>query len=201
MTSKTFSYIRVSSKDQNEQRQIDTMLALGVQERDLFIDKLSGKDTNRPKYQALKQVVRTGDTIIIDSITRLSRNMEDIKAEYQYYVTNGISLQFVKEPMLNTKSHDDIMQKAISDIILTLLSAFAEKERNDIKQRQAEGIKSAKNKGVKFGRPSLDLPANWNEEYSNWKEKKQTAVQFATNVEMTKPTLYRKIKEYELQQG
>lgn len=197
MNTKKFAYIRVSSQQQNEGRQVETMLEKGINEREIFIDKASGKDTNRPQYQALKGIARTGDTIIFDSISRMSRSYEDIKNEYAYFASEGINLEFINEPMLNTKDTTDVMQRAISDIILTLLSAFAEKERTDIKQRQKEGIALAKKEGVQFGRPTIDLPVNWKVEYDKWKEGNQTAVQFGKNAGLSKATLYRKIKEYE----
>lgn len=197
MTSKTFAYIRVSSKEQNEGRQLETMKARGIHERDIFIDKQSGKDTNRPQYQALKQVVRKGDTIIFDSITRLSRSYDDIKDEYTYFINEGIKLEFINEPMLNSRNDNDTMQKAISDIILTMLALFAETERNDLKERQRQGIALAQKEGVQFGRPKVELPSNWESEYNKWKKGNQTAVQFGINVKLSKATLYRRINEYE----
>ncbi|GGM34474.1 resolvase [Paraliobacillus quinghaiensis] len=209
-TGKTFAYIRVSSKEQNEARQVNTMQDLGVHERDIFTDKLSGKNTDRPQYQALKAVLREGDTVIFDSITRMSRNMNDIKAEYKYFIDNGISLQFVHEPMLNTHAtagvtkNEDVLQRAISDIILTLLSAFAEKERTDIRERQAEGIAAAKRKGKRLGHPTLTyytLTLNqkelFNEQYKRWKGGKQTATRTMDNVGMKKTTFYKVVSEYE----
>ena len=158
MTTKTFAYVRVSSKEQNINRQLDIMRSLGIDERDMFIDKASGKDTNREQYQALKSIVREGDTVVFDSITRLSRNMNDIKKEYEWFTTNKINLQFVKEPMLNTTNDKtDVMKQAINDIILTLLGAFAQQERENIKQRQKEGIESAKARGKHLGRPKATL--------------------------------------------
>lgn len=137
-----FAYIRVSSKDQNEARQVDTMVAQGVPEANVYIDKASGKDTDRAQYQTLKGKLRAGDTIVFDSISRMSRSMDDTKREYEWYISKGIALEFAKEPMLNTTgtAQDDVLQRAIGDIILTILSAFAEKERDDIRVRQAEGI-------------------------------------------------------------
>lgn len=151
---KKYSYIRVSSIDQNESRQVESMKALGIDKENMFIDKLSGKNTDRPQYQELKELVQEGDTIVFDSITRLSRNYEDIKDEYQYYLKKGIFLEFIKEPVLNTPKEkvDDIVQIALADVILTLLAAFAQKEREDIKLRQAEGIALAKAKGKFKGR-------------------------------------------------
>lgn len=149
-----YSYVRVSSIDQNESRQIASMKKLGVEVENVFIDKMSGKNTDRPEYQALKEKVVEGDTIIFDSITRLSRNYYDIKDEYQYYLKLGVFLEFIKEPMLNTPKEkiNDIVQVALADIILSLLSAFAQKEREDIKIRQTEGIAIAKAEGKFKGR-------------------------------------------------
>jgi DNA invertase Pin-like site-specific DNA recombinase len=151
---KKYCYIRVSSIDQNESRQVESMKALGISKKDMFIDKLSGKNTDRPKYQELKKQVVEGDTIVFDSITRLSRSYEDIKEEYQYYLKNGTFLEFIKEPILNTPKEkvDDIVQVALADVILSLLAAFSQKEREDIKLRQAEGIALAKAKGKFKGR-------------------------------------------------
>lgn len=198
MTNKTFAYIRVSSKEQNEARQVETMKKEGIDERDMYIDKVSGKDFDRPKYQLLKQLVRNGDTVVFDSITRMGRNMDETLKEYEWFEENGILLRFVKEPMINTNDEkDDLMKQAMKRIILTLLTAFAEKEREEIKTRQAEGIAVAMQKGVKFGRPAIDVPDNWNELYEQWKAKEITAVKFMTEVSMTKATFYRKVKEYE----
>lgn len=200
MSNKVFGYVRVSSKEQNEARQIETMKAEGIGERDLFIDKASGKDFDRPQYQLLKQMVREGDTVVFDSITRMGRNMNDTMKEYEWFVENGVQLRFVKEPMIDTAgAENDVMKQAIQKIILTLLTAFAEKEREEIKTRQAEGIAVAKQQGVKFGRPVIDLPDDWSNLYTKWKAKEITAVQFMDKVSMTKATFYRKVKEYEEQ--
>lgn len=149
-----FAYVRVSSIDQNEARQVEKMKLQDVSKEKVFIDKMSGKNTDRPSYQQLKELVQEGDTIIFDSITRLSRNYYDIKEEYQYYLKKGVFLEFIEEPVLNTPKQkvDDIVQVALADVILTLLAAFAQKEREDIKIRQAEGIKIAKAKGKFKGR-------------------------------------------------
>ena len=150
----TYAYIRVSSVDQNEARQLATMKAHGVDKANVFIDKLSGKNTERPNYQAMKAAVKEGDTIIFDSITRLSRSYRDIKDEYEYYVKTGVFLEFIKEPILNTPKQavDDIVQIGLADAILSILAAFAQKEREDIRLRQSEGIAIAKAKGKFKGR-------------------------------------------------
>ncbi len=114
MTNKTFAYIRVSSKEQNEARQVETMKKEGIDERDMYIDKASGKDFNRPKYQLLKQLVRKDDTIVFDSITRMGRNMDETLKEYEWFNENGVLLRFIKEPMINTNNEkDDVMKEAI----------------------------------------------------------------------------------------
>ena len=155
---KIFGYVRVSSKEQNEARQLETMRKEGIEERDIFIDKASGKNFDRPQYQLLKQMVREGDTVVFDSITRMGRNMNDTMKEYEWFVENGVQLRFIKEPMINTSNEqDDIMKQAIQKIILTLLTAFAEKERDEIKTRQAEGIAVAKAQGKHLGRPKTEI--------------------------------------------
>lgn len=150
----TYGYIRVSSIEQNEARQVATMKAEGVNKENIYVDKASGKDTARARYQALKSIVKPGDSIVFDSITRLSRSYRDIKDEYQFYAENGVKLRFIKEPMLSTPevASDDIMQTALTDVILSLLAAFAQKEREDIRIRQAEGIAIAKANGKFKGR-------------------------------------------------
>lgn len=206
-TRETFAYIRVSSKEQNEDRQVYTMQEKGVKARNIFIDKLSGKNTDRPQYQLLKSHVRRGDTVIFDSITRMSRSMDDIKNEYKYFVDNGISLEFIKEQMLNydiDKVETDPVMRAIPDMILTLLAAFAEKERLDTRERQAEGIAAAKRKGKHLGRPKIayktlssDDKELFKTQYRRWKDGKQTAVQTMDNVDMKKTTFYKIAREYE----
>nr|WP_273848399.1 recombinase family protein [Halalkalibacter alkalisediminis] len=198
---KRFGYVRISSKDQNEARQIKNILNAGVNERDIYIDKQSGKNFDRPQYQALKDPsrLREGDTIVFDSITRMGRSMDDTLKEYRWFVENGINLEFIKEPMINTNSEtDDVILKAIQQAVLVILTAFAEKERSDIRVRQAEGIEAAKKKGTKFGRPLKSLPEEWDELYLQWKNGQIKAIEFMEIVEMKKSTFYKKVNEYEL---
>lgn len=201
-----FAYIRVSSKDQNEARQVATMKAQGVLEANVYIDKASGKDTDRAQYQALKGKLRAGDAVVFDSISRMSRSMADTKEEFAWFMSEGIALEFVAEPMLNTtgKAQDDVMQRAMSEIILTLLAAFAEKERTDIRARQAEGIAAAKSRGQRLGRPAMtwqsldaDTKRLFIAQFNRWKANEQTAVETFKNVGMTKSTFYKIAKEYE----
>lgn len=207
MNKEIFAYIRVSSKEQNEDRQVITMMEKGVQERNIFIDKQTGKNTDRPEYQRLKSIVRKGDTVIFDSITRMSRSMNDIKKEYEWFINKGVSLEFIKEPMINydvDKVESDPVMRAIPEMILTLLAAFAEKERLDIRQRQAEGIEAARRKGKHLGRPRKSYKTLsdaerelFHAQYKRWKAGKQTAVQTMDNVGLKKTTFYKIVNEYE----
>lgn len=193
---KRFGYIRVSSSDQNEDRQVETMKKAGINERDIFVEKLSGKNFDRPKYQLLKQLLREGDELVFDSITRMGRSMHHILKEYEWFVENGVQLKFIKEPMINTSNdQDDIIKTAIQKVILTILAAFAEKERVDSKIRQAEGIEAAKTKGKHLGRPKYEITPKFEEAFHKWKIKEITAVEAMKLAEVSKTTFYRKVKE------
>lgn len=193
---KRFAYIRISDKDQNEDRQVLTMKKEGIDDRDVFIEKMSGKNFNRPQYQLLKQLVREGDEIVFDSITRMGRTMKETLKEYEWFVENGIHLKFIKEPMINTSTdQDDIIKTAVQKVILTILAAFAEKERIDIKIRQAEGIQAAKAKGKHLGRPRAKITSEFKEAYTKWKQEEITAVEAIKISKVSKTTFYRLVKE------
>jgi len=202
----TYAYIRVSSKEQNEERQRHTMRNQGVQDSHIYVDKLSGKDTNRPQYQALKLEVKAGDTVIFDSITRMSRSMDDIEDEYKWFTDRNISLQFINEPTINydvNKVEQDPIMKAIPKMVLTILSAFAEKERTDIRERQRQGIEAARRQGKHLGRPRIsyhtmsdDEKTLFKTQYSRWRDGDQTAVQTMKNIGLKKSTFYKVVKEY-----
>lgn len=196
MTKKRFAYIRVSSKEQNEDRQVETMKKEGIDSRDIFIEKMSGKTFDRPKYQLLKQLVREGDEIVFDSITRMGRSMKETLKEYEWFVENGILLKFIKEPMINTSNEqDDIIKQAIQRVILTVLAAFAEKERIDREISQAEGIEAARAKGKHLGRPKAVITPEFELAYKQWINKEISAVDAIKKAKMSKTTFYRKIKE------
>lgn len=196
LAKKRFAYIRVSDKDQNEARQVETMKREGIDERDLFIEKMSGKNFERPKYQLLKQFVREGDEIVFDSITRMGRSMNETLKEYEWFVENGIELKFIKEPMINTSNEqDDIIKQAIQRVILTVLAAFAEKERLDIKIRQAEGIEAAKAKGMHLGRPRAVITPEFETAYKMWTNKEISAVEAMKKANVSKTTFYRLVKQ------
>jgi DNA invertase Pin-like site-specific DNA recombinase len=202
---KKFGYVRVSSKDQNEERQIENMKYLGIEDRDIFIDKQSGKNMKRENYQMLKRLARTGDTIIFDSLTRLGRSMNDVLEEFRYFEQQRINLQFIKEPFINVnyngESTNDVIQQAVQKATLTILSAFAKKKRNDIKQRQAEGIALAKKKkkGKHLGRPPVQITDQFMEAYREWQSGKITAVGAMRKYDIKRSSFYKLVKEYEAQ--
>jgi DNA invertase Pin-like site-specific DNA recombinase len=200
---KKFGYVRVSSKDQNEDRQIENMKYLGIEDRDIFIDKQSGKNMKRENYQMLKRLARTGDTIIFDSLTRLGRSMNDVLEEFRYFEQQRINLQFIKEPFINVnyngESTNDVIQQAVQKATLTILSAFAEKERNDIKQRQAEGIALAKKQGKQLGRPPVQITEQFIKAYQEWHDGNITAVGGNEKYEIKRSSFYKLVKEYESQ--
>ena len=178
MESRTYYYARVSSKEQNLDRQIAAFKALGAQEREIITDKESGKDLDRAGYQALKNaILRRGDTLVIKSLDRLSRNKTDIKNELQYFKDNGIRLKVIDLPttMMELPEGQEWVFEMVNNILIEVLGTIAEQERANIRQRQAEGIEAAKANGKKLGRPALTFPANWNEVYTSWQAGEITA--------------------------
>ncbi|PGT50517.1 integrase [Bacillus cereus] len=201
MEHKKFGYVRVSSKDQNEERQIHNMKNLEIEDRDIFIDKQSGKNMKRENYQMLKRLVRTGDTIVFDSLTRLGRSMNDVLEEFRYYEQHRVNLQFIKEPFINVnytgESTNDVIQSAVQKATLTILSAFAEKERHDIKQRQAEGIAVARKQGKHLGRPPVKITETFVAAYNEWQAGTITAVGAMNKYGIKRSSFYKLVKEYE----
>ena len=190
---KTFAYCRVSSTDQNEDRQVEAMLELGINERDIFVDKCSGKDFDRPQYQALKLQLREDDVLVIKSIDRLGRNYKQICEEWREIVRDiKANIKVVDMPILDTTRTDGLIGEVISDIVLQLLGYVAEQERTFIKQRQAEGIKLAKEKGKRLGKPPIQYPENWQEVYLVWKSGSITAREAMKRLNL-KPTSFYKL--------
>ncbi|MGG3756042.1 recombinase family protein [Bacillus anthracis] len=205
MSTKKLGYVRVSSKDQNEERQIVNMRKNGIDERDIFIDKKTGSNMDRDNYQAMKKYARSGDTIVFDSLTRLGRTMNDILEEFKYYEEQKINLKFLKEPFINVtyngNATNDVIRSAIQKATATILSAFAEKERQDIRQRQAEGIALAKSQGKHLGRPRTQITREFIDAYNQWKNDEITAATAMRKSNITSSsTFYRVVKRYEDQQ-
>lgn len=164
-----FAYIRVSAKDQNENRQIDALEAAGIKNAKLFIDKSSGKDFDRQQYKKMLKRMRLGDVLYVKSIDRLGRNYEEIIEQWRILTKDkGIDIVILDMPLLDTRKDKNLMGTFIADLVLQILSFVAETERANIKQRQAEGIAAAKARGVKFGRPKKEMPDNFGELATMW---------------------------------
>lgn len=165
----TYGYVRVSSKEQNEDRQVIAMKEFGIEEENIYLDKQSGKDFERPNYKKLIRKMKGGDTLVIKSIDRLGRNYNEILEQWRIITkTKKIGIIVLDMPLLNTADDKDLTGTLIADIVLQLLSYVAQTEREFIRQRQAEGIAAAKARGVQFGRKSMPLPENYFEVYSDW---------------------------------
>lgn len=169
-----YAYIRVSSKDQNIARQVEAMQELGLTQKQMYIDKQSGKNFERKNYQKLLKKIKADDELFIKSIDRLGRNYEEIIEQWRYLTkTKNVNITVLDFPLLNTKNQiNGITGKFIADLVLQVLSYVAQIERENTRQRQAEGIKIAKEKGVKFGRPCSEIPDEFESIYFMWKEKK-----------------------------
>ena len=188
-----YGYIRVSTKEQNEDRQRIAMEEAGVPERNVYMDKQSGKDFNRPQYRKLKK----DDLLYIKSIDRLGRNYEEILQQWRYLAKDkGIDIVVLDMPLLDTRQGKDLMGTFLSDIVLQVLSFVAENERTNIRQRQAEGIAAAKAKGVRFGRPPKPLPENFHSCYQRWKQGEITGTAAAKECGMPLATFRYRVEVY-----
>ena len=183
----TYGYVRVSSRDQNEDRQLDALRGMEIEERNIFIDKQSGKDFERPQYKRLVRKVRREDLICIKSIDRLGRNYTEIQEQWRY---------LTKEKVLDTRRGKDLMGTFLSDIVLQVLSFAAENERTNIRQRQAEGIAAAKARGVRFGRPQIIMPEYFGKTVRSWERKEITVEEAVRRCGVSESTFYRRLREY-----
>ena len=195
MDSRTYYYARVSSKEQNLDRQIAAFKTLGATDREIITDKESGKNLERAGYQALKNaILRRGDTLVVKSLDRLSRNKADIHNELRYFKENGIRLKVIDLPttMMDLPEGQEWVFDMVNNILIEVLGTIAEQERETIRKRQAEGIEAAKAKGKKFGRPALTFPVNWDKVYASWKSGAITA-KTAMELTGTKRTSFYKL--------
>jgi len=190
-------YARVSSSDQNLDRQLDAAKELGISERDIFTDKVSGKDFKRDGFIALRQCLRAGDILFVKSIDRLGRNYQEIISVWQGIIAEGVDIVVLDMPLLDTRLHKDLLGTFISDLVLQVLSFVSQQERDNIRSRQAEGIASAHKQGKKFGRPSVVVPANFAPIYKEWKSGGRTAVSAFTELGMTKSSFYKIVNQVE----
>lgn len=196
--SNVYGYVRVSSTDQNEDRQMIALTDLKIPKKHIYMDKLSGKDFNRPQYKRMVKKLKPGDLLYVLSIDRLGRNYEDIQNQWRYLTkTLGVDICVIDMPLLDTRQGKDLMGTFIADLVLQILSFVAQSERESIKKRQAEGIAAAKAKGVQFGRPPLPLPENFHAVHRAWRDKKMTLQQAAEACEMPVGTFYAKARRLE----
>lgn len=185
-----YGYIRVSTTDQNIARQYQELIKWGIIEKNIFIDKLSGKDFERPNYQRLRRRLREGDVLVVKSIDRLGRNYEEIQNEWRYIVKDlRADIVIVDMPILDTRTNKDLIGTLISDIVLQLLSYVAEAERAYIRQRQAEGIAIAKAEGRHLGRPKQPYPERFDTLYLRWQHRELTKRQFAQALNLSEAKL------------
>ncbi len=197
--SRTYYYARVSTGEQNLDRQIEAFRKIGADEKYIFTDKVSGKDLERPNYRILRNnILRPGDTLVVKSLDRLSRNKSDIKSELEFYKKNGIRVKIIDLPttMVDLDDQEWIIDM-VNNIIIEVLSSIAEQERATTKSRQAEGIAAAKAVGKSLGRPTVELPVNWDEIYIRWKRKEisgNTAIKLSG---LKRTTFYKLVKKYE----
>ena len=192
-----WGYARVSTAQQNEDRQIVELRPLVTTESHLLVEKQSGKDFDRPIYLSLKNIMREGDTLVIKSLDRLGRNYEQMKNEWKDLCDRGIKIRILDTPLLDTDKYgDELMGKFVSDIVFNVLSFVSENERKNIKQRQLEGIKIAKRNGIKFGRPSISYPERFDEVCEKWKEGKMTAVDAMNALKLKKTTFYKMVNDH-----
>lgn len=195
---KTYGYVRCSSKEQNTDRQMIALKDAGVPEEQIYVDKQSGKNFDRPQYKRLLQKLDSNSVLFVKSIDRLGRNYTDLNEQWRIITKEkGADIVVVDMPLLDTRMEKSLLGTFISDIVLALLSYVAENERVNIRQRQAEGIAAAKARGVKFGRPSIPIPDNFSEVHRQWREKRLTLKQAAKACSLAQSTFYDKARELE----
>ena len=194
-------YIRVSAKDQNIDRQLQKMRDRGIEERFIFVDKASGKNFDRAEYQSMKKIIREGDLVHIDALDRLGRNYDGIIDEWKN-ITRTLNADIIileNETLFDSRKFREMgdLGKLMEDQFLSLLSYVAEQERKKIRQRQAEGIAIAKEKGKHLGRPKAKYPNNWGPVFQDWRRKKIKAVEAMKLLSLTKATFYKLVNQYE----
>jgi len=198
MSGRKYGYIRVSSKEQNPARQEDALLKAGVEKDYIFMDKMSGKDFDRPEYQLVKRLLKKDDVLFIKDLDRLGRNHRKIKEEWKEITMDiGADIVVLDMDLLDTRKFKNGMEELISNIVLELLSYMAEKEREKINKRQAEGIKKARQNGIHLGRPKIEVD-NFEYYYDQvYNQENMTAVEAMDELEVSKSTFYRRKSEYE----
>ncbi len=196
MKTKIYGYIRVSAKDQNEDRQRLAMAEVGISRRHLFLDKQSGKDFDRPAYQRLLRRLRPGDLLYILSIDRLGRNYEEIQKQWRILTKDiGVDICVIDMPLLDTRNGKDLMGTFIADLVLQILSFVAQSERENIRRRQAEGIAAAKLRGVRFGRPAMEISGEFPALVHAWEQGEIHVQEVVRQCGCSESTFYRRLRE------
>lgn len=199
MSVRNYFYARISSSSQKEDRQLDAIKNLDIDPRDIYVDKASGKNFDRPEWNALKRSIRSGDVLFIKSIDRLGRNKAGILDQWKWLLDNEIDIVVLDMPILDTRQYKELngVGELITSLVLEILAWLAEEERVNIKQRQKEGIESAKLRNVKFGRPKIQMDDNFKSIYKQWKDGILTAKNAMKVLELKSNTFYRRVAEYE----
>lgn len=196
---KIYGYVRVSSIDQNEDRQVMALREMGVVSENLFIDKQSGKDFQRAEYMRMVRRLREGDLLYIVSIDRLGRNYEEIQNQWRLLTKDkGVDIAVIDMPILDTRQYRDLIGTFIADLVLQVLSFVAQSERENIRKRQADGIAAAKARGVRFGRPDKDIPADFGELVQRWERGEIRTSDILNQYNMSRSTFYVRVREYKL---
>ena len=199
---KIYGYVRVSSTDQNEERQMVALAEAEVPEKNIFMDKQSGKSFDRPQYKKLVKKLKAGDLLYVLSIDRLGRNYEEIQNQWRVITKEiGADICVLDMPLLDTRQGKDLMGTFIADLVLQILSFVAQSERENIKKRQEQGIAAAKAKGVRFGRPEIPLPDNFGKLVKDWEKKRTSFEETLRLCNMSEATFYRKLREYRISKG
>lgn len=198
----TFGYIRVSSTDQNEDRQLDALRGKAVPPRNIYMDKQSGKDFNRPQYRRMVRRLRRGDLLYILSIDRLGRNYEEIQRQWRMLTKEvGVDICVIDMPLLDTRSGKDLMGTFIADLVLQILSFVAQSERENIRKRQKQGIAAAKARGVRFGRPAVETPEDFGALVEAWERHERSFSDTIALCGMSEATFYRRLREYRIERN
>ena len=196
---KVYGYCRVSSIDQNEDRQLTAMNDVNVPQENIFIDKQSGKDFNRPAYKTLVKKMKAGDLLYILSIDRLGRNYQEIQNQWRILTKEkGVDIAVIDMPILDTRNGKDLMGTFLADIVLQILSFVAQNERENIRKRQAEGIAAAKAKGIHLGRPIKNAPENFGLLVKQWEKNQISLAQMLTECGMSRATFYKRLYEFKI---
>jgi len=192
----TYAYVRVSTTEQNENRQMDSIAELKIPKERIYLDKLSGKNFDRPEWQKLVKKLKTGDVLYIKSIDRLGRDYLEIQNQWNTLKERGIKISVLDMPLLNTREGKSLVEMFVADMVLHVQSFFAQVERENLRQRQLEGIKSAIARGVKFGRPQKKLPNNFNAVVQRWETKQITFAQALAETNLKQSTFYKFLRQY-----